>query len=86
MLLYGGTALAQDQQDDQEFEGALEEVIVTGVKYSMTEAVEVKRNSMSVVDSIVSEDLGKFPDDNVVEAMPSRIMPANSPWTAGSSV
>ena len=52
----------------------------------MTEAVEVKRNSMSVVDSIVSEDLGKFPDDNVVEAMPSRIMPANSPCTAGSSV
>ena len=69
VLLYGGTALAQDQQDDQEFEGALEEVIVTGVKYSMTEAVEIKRQSMSIVDSIVSEDLGKFPDNNVVEAM-----------------
>ncbi|MEJ2402403.1 MAG: TonB-dependent receptor [Xanthomonadales bacterium] len=69
VLLYGGTALAQDQQDDQEFEGALEEVIVTGVKYSMTEAVEIKRESMSIIDSIVSEDLGKFPDNNVVEAM-----------------
>lgn len=67
-MLFGGVALAQDQ-DDQEFEGTLEEVIVTGVKYSMTEAVEVKRNSMEIVDAIVAEDLGKFPDNNVVEAM-----------------
>jgi TonB-dependent receptor len=56
-------------QSDQDSEGVLEEVIVTGVKYSMTEAVEIKRQSMDIVDSIVSEDIGKFPDNNVVEAM-----------------
>ena len=57
------------QATEQDAEGVLEEVIVTGVRYSMTEAVEVKRGSMEIVDAIVAEDLGKFPDNNVVEAM-----------------
>lgn len=64
-LAAGQSAWAQDQDE----EGILEEVVVTGVKYSMTAAVEIKRESMAIVDSIVSEDLGKFPDNNVVEAM-----------------
>ncbi len=64
-LAAGSPALAQDEGD----EGALEEVIVTGVRYSLTAAVEIKRESMEIVDSIVSEDLGKFPDNNVVEAL-----------------
>jgi iron complex outermembrane recepter protein len=71
-LALASTAVAQDadvDQDTQEYEGVLEEVIVTGVKFSMTEAVEVKRGSMQIVDAIVAEDLGKFPDNNVVEAM-----------------
>ncbi len=50
-------------------EPRLEEVLVTGVKYSMTKAVEIKRDSKQIVDSIVSEDLGKFPDINVVESL-----------------
>jgi iron complex outermembrane recepter protein len=71
-LALSSTAVAQDadvDQGTQEYEGVLEEVIVTGVKFSMTEAVEVKRGSMQIVDAIVAEDLGKFPDNNVVEAM-----------------
>lgn len=64
-----GTILAQNAQTDQDDEGVLEEVIVTGVRYSMTAAVEIKRESMEIVDSIVAEDLGKFPDNNVIEAM-----------------
>ena len=71
-LALGSTAAAQDtdvDQDTQEYEGVLEEVVVTGVRFSMTEAVEVKRGSMQIVDAIVAEDLGKFPDNNVIEAM-----------------
>ncbi len=64
-----GTILAQNAQTDQDDEGILEEVVVTGVRYSMTAAVEIKRDSMQIVDSIVAEDLGKFPDNNVIEAM-----------------
>ncbi len=65
-LAAGQPALAQDQADD---DAMLEEVIVTGVRYSLTAAVEIKRESMEIVDSIVAEDLGKFPDNNVVEAL-----------------
>lgn len=53
----------------QESDAALEEIVVTGVRYSMQQAVEIKRDSMAIVDALVAEDLGKFPDNNVVEAM-----------------
>ena len=66
-LLASGGVFAQ--ATDEEAEGVLEEVIVTGVRFSLTEAVQVKRQSMEIVDAIVAEDLGKFPDNNVVEAM-----------------
>lgn len=65
-LAAAGTAWAQTDQDDEQ---AIEEVVVTGVRYSLSQAVEVKRNSMQIVDALVAEDLGKFPDNNVVEAM-----------------
>lgn len=62
-MALASTAFAQDE------EKVLEEVIVTGVKYSLTKAVDLKRESMDIVDAIVAEDLGKFPDNNVVESM-----------------
>ncbi len=70
-LAMGGQVFAQDQSAGQDDEGqdVLEEVVVTGVRYSLTQAVDLKRESMDIVDSIVSEDLGKFPDNNVVESM-----------------
>jgi hypothetical protein len=71
-FLLGNTAFAQDADqvpEGVEAEGVLEEIVVTGVKFSMTEAVGIKRDSVQIVDSIVSEDIGKFPDNNVVEAM-----------------
>lgn len=69
-LIFTSPTLAQTTDDETEtYDNALEEVMVTGVRYSMTEAVEIKRQSMDIVDSIVSEDIGKFPDNNVVEAM-----------------
>lgn len=61
--------LANAQAFAQESEPVVEEFVVTGVKYSITAAVDVKRDNMQIVDAIVSEDLGKFPDNNVVEAM-----------------
>src|SRR5690606_11548596 len=65
---FSQTAQAQAGQDDVD-DTVLEEVVVTGVRYSLSRAVEVKRNSMAIVDALVAEDLGKFPDNNVVEAM-----------------
>ncbi|HEY7885184.1 MAG TPA: TonB-dependent receptor plug domain-containing protein, partial [Cellvibrionaceae bacterium] len=54
------------QQDDDQL---LEEVVVTGIRASLNKAIDIKRNSMQVVDAIVAEDIGKLPDNNVVESL-----------------
>ncbi|MBM0105180.1 TonB-dependent receptor [Steroidobacter sp. S1-65] len=48
---------------------ALEEVVVTGIRGSLSESAEIKHSSNSILDSISSEDLGKFPDSNVAESL-----------------
>ncbi len=50
-------------------EDHIEEVVVRGIRASLTQALDVKRDKIQVVDAIVSEDIGKFPDNNVVEAL-----------------
>lgn len=50
-------------------QGPLEEVVVTGIRESLTQALDIKRESMQLVDAIVAEDIGKFPDNNAVEAL-----------------
>jgi len=47
----------------------LEEVVVTGIRESLTQALDIKRESLQIVDAIVAEDIGKFPDNNTVEAL-----------------
>jgi TonB-dependent receptor len=44
-------------------------VIVTGVKASMIKSLSNKRLNDQVVESVVAEDIGKLPDNNVVEAL-----------------
>jgi TonB-dependent receptor len=50
-------------------EEGVEEVIVTGIRASLTRSVDIKRNSAGVVDAISSEDLGKMPDSNLAESL-----------------
>ncbi len=47
----------------------LEEIIVTGVRASLKSAIDMKRASDAIVDGISSEDVGKFPDANIAEAL-----------------
>ena len=47
----------------------LEEVVVRGIRTSLTKAADYKRNYIGVVDAIVAEDMGKFPDGNLAEAL-----------------
>lgn len=47
----------------------LDEVVVVGVRASLISALETKRETLSIVDSIVADDIGKFPDLNLAEAM-----------------
>lgn len=46
-----------------------EDIVVTGIRGSLSRAIDTKRNSDLIVDSIASEDLGKFPDSNVAESL-----------------
>jgi len=48
---------------------AIEEVVVTGIRGSLQQALDIKRNSAGVVDAISAEDIGKFPDTNLAESL-----------------
>ncbi|MFV0623495.1 TonB-dependent receptor [Sphingomonas sp. ac-8] len=58
----GSTPAPQD-----EFVG--EDIVVTGVRQSLEKAAQIKRNADQVVDSIVAEDIGRFPDPTVASAL-----------------
>lgn len=47
----------------------LEVVRVTGYRASVEKALDIKRGEAGVVDAIVAEDIGKFPDLNLAESL-----------------
>ena len=48
---------------------SIEEVIVTGIKASLLDAINKKKNASDIRDIINAEDVGKLPDQNVAEAL-----------------
>ncbi|KQM67812.1 TonB-dependent receptor [Sphingomonas sp. Leaf17] len=46
-----------------------DDIVVTGIRASLREAIDLKRNGQGVVDAISSEDIGKFPDTNLAESL-----------------
>jgi iron complex outermembrane recepter protein len=49
--------------------GVLEEVVVSGQRAAIRRAQDIKENSVSVVDAVSAEEAGKFPDQNVADAL-----------------
>ncbi|MBQ0957900.1 TonB-dependent receptor [Ideonella sp. 4Y11] len=49
-----------------------QKIEVTGIRKSLETSVELKRGAAGLVDGIVAEDIGKFPDTNLAESL-SRI-------------
>lgn len=47
----------------------LDRVTVTGIRGSLTSSMNLKRDSQGIVDGIVAEDIGKFPDTNLAESL-----------------
>lgn len=62
LSFYGSLATAQDNP-------IIEEVVVTGIKSSLVQSMDIKRDSAGVVDAISAEDIGKFPDANLAESL-----------------
>lgn len=56
-------------QENQASNDNVEVIEVSGIRGSLNKALNIKRQSMNLVDAIVAEDIGKFPDNNVVEAL-----------------
>ncbi|WP_374530558.1 TonB-dependent receptor plug domain-containing protein, partial [Novosphingobium sp.] len=44
-------------------------IVVTGIRASLRQAMDIKRDSGGVVDAISAEDIGKFPDTNLAESL-----------------
>ena len=45
------------------------EVVVTGIRASLNAALNLKRETVSSVDAVVAEDMARFPDQNLAEAL-----------------
>ena len=68
-LALGATALSPAHAQESDESSALEEIVVRGIRGSLTTSMNRKREAQGVVDAITSEDIGKFPDTNLAESL-----------------
>ncbi len=47
----------------------LEEVVVSGIRFSIEKSLDAKRQATSVVEVVTAEDIGKMPDKNVADSL-----------------
>ena len=57
LLTVATTSFAQSADDSNQ----PETVVVTGLRYSQEQSLDLKRNSDTMVDAIVASDIGKLP-------------------------
>jgi TonB-dependent receptor len=57
-----GTAAADGTQ-------APGDIVVTGIRASLRNSINLKRDAQGIVDAISAEDIGKFPDTNLAESL-----------------
>ena len=62
-------AFAQDAASAQQDATTLDTVVVTGMRSSLDQAMNIKRDTPGIVDAISAEDIGKFPDANLAESL-----------------
>lgn len=70
--MYGSNAAAQEapaQADGPAANAPVTTVTVTGFRSSLQKALNLKQQAIGVRDSIVAEDIGKFPEANVAESL-----------------
>ena len=47
----------------------METIVITGIRGSLQRNMDIKRESLGLVDAITMEDIGKFPDANLAQAL-----------------
>jgi TonB-dependent receptor len=63
------TASAENPADTKADAKQPEKVVVTGYRYSIEKSLDQKREANSIVEVVTAEDIGKFPDKNVADAL-----------------
>ena len=74
MTLSATGAFAQSVEETKEEKDKkeaveLETVTVTGIRRGIENAIETKRESTSIVETISAEDIGKLPDISIAESL-----------------
>ena len=64
IALFGDNSPALAAEDP-----TLEEVVVTGIRFSLEKSLDVKRASTSVVEVVTAEDIQKMPDKNIADSL-----------------
>ncbi|WP_445190803.1 TonB-dependent receptor [Sphingomonas sp. Tas61C01] len=64
-----GPSDIQPQATPDDPNAITDDIVVTGIRASLRQAIDIKRNGQGVVDAISSEDIGKFPDTNLAESL-----------------
>ncbi|GIU40832.1 TonB-dependent receptor [Shewanella sairae] len=70
MITSPGAVFAQeDNATEKSNTDEMETIQVSGIRGSVIKSLNTKRYANSVVDAVTSEDIGKFPDQNVAESL-----------------
>ncbi len=64
-MISAGQVHAQTTTESTE----VEQVVITGFRASLANALNVKKNSNLIIESVTAEDMGKFPDQNISESL-----------------
>ena len=63
-------ARAQDTASDPAADSAdSQEIVVSGIRYSLTNSINIKRNTDSIVEAVSAEEIGKLPDNSIAESI-----------------
>lgn len=68
-LLFCIDASAQSSQSARSANSEPEEIVVTARRQAIENADERKRNSESIIDSVLADDAGKLPDNSITEVL-----------------
>ena len=63
------SAESVQSSESMDASAASEEIVVRGVRGSLLRSIQAKRDADTIVDAISAEELGKFPNRNVAEAL-----------------
>lgn len=62
-------AQAQDAASDQAAATSGQEIVVSGIRYSLGNSIDTKRKNESIVEVVSAEEIGKLPDMSIAESI-----------------